>query len=1855
MKRALLVSTAVLLFAITSSLRGSYTYVPLSNYYEGTNGSNENYYYPSSENYGEIALTLSLGTPGSFEGIYVDWGWLRFYIGSSWITVYAWECVRYCGGGSEVDGFAGVANVSAAVSNGSAFRFVAGASGIYGVYLNGALVASGPIPAETTLAQPPILVAGYWAGLTDLGPTTQSGGTWSPADNNWFSSMEYAALYTTTPTAPPNLTASAGYNYVDLQWSAANDGANGPGIYQYEVYRGSQWLCTVLATSSLTCSDTTVVPNDTYTYTVYAMDYQLNSSSGASITVTTEQIPGNPPYPSTTPDGRDVGVRTTGTYWGANGENLDMRSGNVNFAVPLLRPQGRGTWSVPFNLIYNSQNWRQDSGGTWVFDGDVGYGWGWRLMAGSLTMIPQAGGGANIAYFLYTDSTGAEYRLSQSSNNIWSSPESVYVWFDANANILHFRDGSFWTMGCVSASTEADAGVMHPTLMEDSNGNQVTITYLTAPGAGWSNSSARISQITDVRATSGHTTYSFTYNSDSPPHLTSITNSISSGENYSFSYSENQTLYSPFSGASYGTAALLSSATISNIGTPYQFTYDGSAEITLITFPYKGKFGYAYSTVAYPSGKSYRSFNSRYWQSNGSTNNSVNFVMTVGSGSDIPQQTELQESSSGSVKDWYFATSGTYDGLVTEYLASDYPSYRGRLENQFTWTQDSTGNSYISSTVTTADPSQSYQAQKQTNQTLDIYGNVLQLVYYNWGNLSSAYLTENFSYLSSSAYTSRYIYNRMTSSPTTTVSYDSGGLASVSPTPPQWDTSVQNVTARGNPTSVSGPSGVTSVRYDVTGTANSMTVNGVATAVSTTTATNWAAPSSLTVGSLEQTMSYSSFLGLTSTTGPNGASVSIGYDAMARPTSVTSPFGAVTTTTYNDTASPPTVVTSVNGRWSQQNLDGFGRTILTLTGYGSGGGATTVSQAETVYAPCGCSPTGKMTQQAVPHAPNATPAYTTYSYDSLGRTTSVVAPDGASTTTYSYQGNTVTVTDPAGAWKTFATDALGNLLQVTEPNPAGGSNYVTTYTYDILGHVLTVSMPRPSGTQARSFTYSGNYLTSATNPENGTVNYTYNNYYKVATRTDAKNQQVQYTYDSYARLTQVQRYPQGSGNAADPCQQENYYYDSNPFSSSYSQNVLGRLAAVQYYGGDAPPSSPGPFVCDTTFTEMYSYSAAGGVAGKQLEATRNIPVGVSPNQSQTPLTVSLAGTFAYDNEGRMTSEQYPLSGPNMAFTYNSMGQPNSAEDQNNNSAGVTSATYGPAGQLLQMNGNNYYGGFGTQTFAYNSMLQLTQLTGATTVGNVINIQYNYSSNQNNGKIMSQTDLISGEQVNYTYDALNRLATAETSPNSNVTQWGQSFTYDGFGNLTNVNVIAGSAPTYSANYNTSNQQQYDCPDANGNLGVPCQYHAGGNWYDVENRLTTTSYNSSGPNFYYYSYAPGNKRVWRGSWESEENGCSEITWQRGTDEVTFWAPNGQKLATYALAVSYANPPQDMEDPTFFATQTGYYYYFGGRMIKNENGWVYPDRLGSIGKFYPYGTERPSATTNGTEKFTGYFRDAETGNDYADRRYHLPGQGRFMTPDPYRANAGGPGDPANPGTWNKYAYVAGDPVNRFDRTGLLFESPDCPVDDPSCNPVEGDPGGCEDFGDGGGDVGPCNDQDQTPAPQQVTQSASQPKCVQVLTSQVSSFLSAEDPKLLAWDPQLATQLVAYGQQDGIDPRLMAAIATLESGRGSTFGGTNNPFGLGPGYNYGSPDAAVASLGITLEHLKGYGDTTVAKLYSGLPGIPKAGGGFAQPPGYCQSSVPGCKAAGVTVSNFLSSFLGVPTVGLAPGDPNNLAFPCP
>lgn len=96
---------------------------------------------------------------------------------------------------------------------------------------------------------------------------------------------------------------------------------------------------------------------------------------------------------------------------------------------------------------------------------------------------------------------------------------------------------------------------------------------------------------------------------------------------------------------------------------------------------------------------------------------------------------------------------------------------------------------------------------------------------------------------------------------------------------------------------------------------------------------------------------------------------------------------------------------------------------------------------------------------------------------------------------------------------------------------------------------------------------------------------------------------------------------------------------------------------------------------------------------------------------------------------------------------------------------------------------------------------------------------------------------------------------------------------------------------------------------------------------------------------------------------------------------------------------------------------------------------------------------------------------GLDYADQRFYASSYGRFNTPDPYKSGSGS-GTPSDPASWNKYAYVEGDPINEFDPTGEFMLAPqpdwgilwpifmwapqpqrpvrpDPPTDFPECNP--------------------------------------------------------------------------------------------------------------------------------------------------------------------------------------------------------------
>jgi len=126
--------------------------------------------------------------------------------------------------------------------------------------------------------------------------------------------------------------------------------------------------------------------------------------------------------------------------------------------------------------------------------------------------------------------------------------------------------------------------------------------------------------------------------------------------------------------------------------------------------------------------------------------------------------------------------------------------------------------------------------------------------------------------------------------------------------------------------------------------------------------------------------------------------------------------------------------------------------------------------------------------------------------------------------------------------------------------------------------------------------------------------------------------------------------------------------------------------------------------------------------------------------------------------------------------------------------------------------------------------------------------YNYSSNKNNGQVTSSVDAVSGETVTYQYDALKRLVTA-----SSTGSWSETYSYDGFGNLTQM-TPTGGAPSLSTtadpNTNRANASGV-LYDNNGNLTAGLLGSFG---YDVANRLTSVG------GEYAYAYDNENRRLY-----------------------------------------------------------------------------------------------------------------------------------------------------------------------------------------------------------------------------------------------------------------------------------------------------------------------------------------------------------------------------------------------------------
>jgi len=772
-----------------------------------------------------------------------------------------------------------------------------------------------------------------------------------------------------------------------------------------------------------------------------------------------------------------------------------------------------------------------------------------------------------------------------------------------------------------------------------------------------------------------------------------------------------------------------------------------------------------------------------------------------------------------------------------------------------------------------------------------------------------------------------------------------------------------------------------------------------------------------------------------------------GYDLMNRLTTKTVPDGGSVAYVFNDASLPYSVTqsTAVTASLSVVNtsvFDGLGR-VQQVQRHDPDCTAGLVNVDYTY----GYGTQGRTTQTTTPYCNAAGGNYglvATNNFEALERPTSVQQTDN-STATVAYAGNCQTNTDERGKSRKSCFDALGRLTQVFE-DPSG-LNYETDYGYDVLDNLISVTQKggASSGSwRTRSFTYDSlSRLTCAANPEIAaglsTVNpatcpATYNGAYTAGT--------VGYTYDADGEVsTKIAPAPNQTGTAT--------------VTITYSYNQDHQLTGTAYSDGTTPNVKFGyngtplsgcttapPTVTENnpvhTRTSMCDGSGATSWThdemGRLLKEKRTI-VGSSA------LTNTTQYTYYLDGEPKLLT--YPKTGRQIKYTPNgaggyTAGHTVSVVDNSNSINFVTAATYAPHGVVASLilgasiNGVETYNSrmqplqiyYTVGTISPTTLNQLQGITCPTTQATIMSRLYDFgqAGSSNNGSVQVITNCRDTNRTqNFFYDSLNRITQAYTSGNQPLpTSWGETFTIDAWGNLTNKGPVSGKTNTENLNVapaNIKNQINGFCNDSAGNLvlnsACPTGTFTPTYQYDAEDRLIATGGVS-------YTYDGDGRRVKKSNgmiyWGGTSSDALVETDLAGSATAEYVFFNGRRVAR-------------IDQPAGTIV-----YYYSDHLGSAD---VITNAAGSITKesdYYPYGGEIPIITGDSNRyKFSGKERDAESGLDNFGARYDSSSLGRFMTPDwaarptavPYAVF----GDPQS---LNLYGYVRNDPVSGADLDG-------------------------------------------------------------------------------------------------------------------------------------------------------------------------------------------------------------------------------
>ena len=760
---------------------------------------------------------------------------------------------------------------------------------------------------------------------------------------------------------------------------------------------------------------------------------------------------------------------------------------------------------------------------------------------------------------------------------------------------------------------------------------------------------------------------------------------------------------------------------------------------------------------------------------------------------------------------------------------------------------------------------------------------------------------------------------------------------------------------------------------------------------------------------------------LTSSTDQNNLVTTYKYvDNLARLTEIDypTPDGGVTTNTYVDTPNAVSIETKNqidSTRWTDAFTlyDGLGQPIAQSTANGE---ATPWDRVDTCYDGTGRARFSSYPYQvaAATTAPNCTTGVgDTMTYDGLGRTTQVSHSDGNTILT-SYTGRATQFQDEGNGThrvqRISQIDGLGRLASVCEVTSSsqlgnGGTpaacsqdisatGFLTSYSYNALSDLLSVTQ----GTLAsRTFQYDFlSRLTSATNPESGTISYVYDTDpagvcptpYSFAgllvKKLDARSVRTCYQYvDALNRMTQK--------NYSDGTPIVSFNYDQTSAYGVSLLNTTGRLTSQS----TASPNPTG---------EVFSYDQLGRV---------KINSQCTPQNCSTPAVFPV--TYTYDLLGdNLTSTNG--AGVTLTYAVNTAARltslTSSLSDSNHPGTLFSSSHYNAAGALLSAT----LGGSIGETRTYDARLRLASIADGSNYSLTIPSSGGYAPNSD---ILAANDSVNANSV-YAYDDFNRLTCSNlatngtcASPTSGTATY--TYDYDRYSNRWHQNGPYSMQLSFSGNNNRMDSHSYD---AAGNLSNDGSHNY---FYDAENRIIqvdgTLGTCSSATACYIYNALGRRVRKTTGSTSVDylyDLGGQEITelssagaWNRGEVYAA-----GRHLATYNSGT----------------TNLIHADWLGTERVRTTPAGASCETMASL----PFGDGQSttgSCADPSPMHFTGKERDSESGLDNFGARYNSSNMGRFMSPDPMGGHL------LDPQTLNRYAYVRNNPLNLTDPTGLDF----------------------------------------------------------------------------------------------------------------------------------------------------------------------------------------------------------------------------